>query len=50
MRVKNYYTNEFKSEAINIAVNGDLSLREVASNLGCKLQNVIYLGNRIYVG
>ena len=34
MRVKNRYTQEFKSEAINMAVNGDLSLSEVASNLG----------------
>jgi len=34
MRVKNRYTKEFKSEAINMAVNGDLSLSEVASNLG----------------
>jgi len=34
MRVKNRYTQEFKSEAINMAVNSDLSLSEVASNLG----------------
>ena len=34
MRVKNRYTQEFKSEAINMAVNDDLSLSEVASNLG----------------
>ena len=34
MRVKNRYTQEFKSEAINMAVNGDLLLSEVASNLG----------------
>ena len=34
MRVKNRYTQEFKSEAINMAVNGGLSLSEVASNLG----------------
>ena len=34
MRVKNRYTQEFKSEAINMAVNGDLSLSEVAGNLG----------------
>ena len=34
MRVKNRYTQEFKSEAINMAVNGDLSLSKVASNLG----------------
>jgi transposase len=32
--VKNRYTHEFKSEAINMAVNSDLSLSEVASNLG----------------
>lgn len=34
MRIKNRYTQEFKSEAINMAVNSDLSLSEVASNLG----------------
>jgi len=32
--MKNCYTNEFKAWAMNISVNGDLSLSEVASNLG----------------
>ena len=40
MRVKNRYTKEFKSEAINMAVNGDLSLSEVASNLGLNYQTL----------
>jgi len=34
MRMENCSTKEFKAEAINMAVNGDLSLSEVASNLG----------------
>ena len=42
MRVRNRYmqeckskdTQEFKSEAINMPVNGDLSLSEATSNLG----------------
>jgi len=33
VRIKNSYTKEFKSEMMNIAVNGDLSLSEVVSNL-----------------
>jgi len=31
---ENCYTKEFKAEVINMAVNGDLSLSEGASNLG----------------
>jgi len=33
MRVKNCYKKEFKAEAINMTVNGNLSVSEVASAL-----------------
>lgn len=45
MAVKNRYPREFKSEAINMAVNGDLSLSEIASNLGLNYRQPNLVGD-----
>jgi len=40
MRQRTIYTDEFRSEAIDLAINSDLPLSEIANNLGVKYQTL----------
>lgn len=40
MRTRTIYTDEFKSEAINMAVSSDLTISDVANNLGLKYKTL----------